>query len=218
MLRACRQFSTAPALRSRIGSAPILMPEGVSITVVPKTFDPVAQLRMSVDKHRNGKPKVYLTKTALIEGPRGRLQLDLADFVHVRNDSGVASVRVDAPTRKHQRAMWGTSRGLLSNAVTGVTEGHLCILKLVGTGFRAAVDGNRLVLRVGFSIPRVAEIPEGITVKVPVPHRVLIEGADKQQVKLLAARVRAFRKPEPYKGKGIFVDDETIKLKQKKIK
>lgn len=213
-----RRFSTARALFSHIGSAPIAMLPGASIKIVPKKIDAVTRLRMETDKLRNGKPKIYLTKTAYINGPLGKVELDLADFVRVEQNGGVSEVKVEDPKKKHQRSMWGTSRGLLSNAVTGVTEGHLCILKLVGTGFRAVLEENKLVLRVGFSIPRIVQIPPSIKVSVPVPHRVLIEGPNKQQVKLLAARIRAFRKPEPYKGKGIFVDDETIKLKQKKIK
>ena len=218
MLRHLRSFSTTRTALSNIGSAPIIIPKSAKLSLFNHSVDPVSKLRMDVDKMRNGKPKIYLTKYITVEGPRGKLDVDLADFIKINLENEKATVSVEEPKRKHQRSMWGTSRSLLANAVTGVTEGHLCIVKLVGTGFRAALDGNKLVLRVGFSIPRILEVPAGFEVKVPVPHRIIIEGADKQQIKLFAARLRAFRKPEPYKGKGIFIDEETIKLKQKKIK
>lgn len=215
-----RAFSSTASRLSNIGSAPILLPTGTSINLSERALDEVAALRASVDKLRKGKPKIHLTKQVSVEGPNGKLALDLADFVKVNVEENKAIVNVEEPLLKHQRSMWGTSRSLVANAVTGVNEGHLCIVKLVGTGFRATFDEPKqeISLRVGYSVPRIAKIPEGIKVTVPVPHRIIIEGCDKQKVRLLAAEIRSFRKPEPYKGKGVFVDDETIKLKQKKIK
>lgn len=220
-LRAGRlAFSTGRIYMSNIGSLPILIPSGTSLKLTEQALDEVAAIRASLDKLRNGKPKIHLTQKIEVMGPRGNLSLDLADFVRISVKDNKATVGVEEPLKHHQRAMWGTSRSLVSNAISGVSEGHICIVKLVGTGFRAQLDEkkNQIVLRVGFSIPRTADIPEGVSVSIPVPHRIILEGCDKQKVRLLAAEIRAFRKPEPYKGKGIFIDDETIKLKQKKIK
>lgn len=214
-------------MRSNVGSAPILLPQGIQFKLSPRLVDEVTALRMSVDKLRNGKPKVHITQEMEITGPKGTVTVGLADFVKVDVDESKAVVSVENPTAKHQRSMWGTTRTLINNGINGVSEGHLCIVKFVGTGFRAILEPaqkpefegqQQLSLRVGFCVPQIVPIPQGIDVQVPVPHRVVIEGCDKQKVKLLAAEIRKHRKPEPYKGKGIFVDDETIALKQKKIK
>ncbi|KAH8145354.1 uncharacterized protein LAJ45_10636 [Morchella importuna] len=116
--------------------------------------------------------------------------------------------------------MWGTTRSVLQNLVLGVTEGHSVILRLVGVGYRATVErgGSILNLKVGFSHPVELPVPEGVRCQVPMPTRILLEGCDKVRIKDFAAVVREWRRPEPYKGKGIFVGDETIKLKIKKVK
>jgi large subunit ribosomal protein L6 len=209
---------------SNIGSSPIGVPEGVSVVIKDKMIDEVTRLRMEVESKRRGKPKIFLTQEATITGPLGTVTVDVADFVKVdQSEAGKVKVTVQDPTKKHHRDMWGTTRSLINNGVLGVSEGHLCIVKFVGTGFRAVLEkkpegGEYLSLRVGFCVPQNIDIPEDIKVQVPVPHRLIIEGKDKQQIRLLAARIRALRPPEPYKGKGIFVDNETIKLKQRKIK
>jgi len=184
----------------------------------------VTTLRMELEGRRAGKPKTYLTKTATITGPNGSVSLELADFVNVdTSNPNKVSVTVANAALKHHKQMWGTSRGLLNNGVVGVSEGHIAIVKFVGTGFRALLEKTSkgrqyLSLRVGYCVPISVSIPKDIKVSVPLPHRVVIEGVDKQQVKQLAAKIRKHRPPEPYKGKGIFVDGETIKLKQRKIK
>ncbi|PRT54059.1 54S ribosomal protein L6, mitochondrial [Wickerhamiella sorbophila] len=218
-----RLFSTNRIVRSNIGSSPILLPETAQLKLIPCVLDEVSQMRMELDKKRNGKPRIYLTQQAEITGPKGKVLMDVADFIKVGQDGAKITIEVEEPEKRHQRSMWGTTRTLLSNNIIGVTEGHLCIVKLVGTGFRAQLektgDGKQqLSLRVGYCDAKQVPVPDDLTVTVPVPHRVVIEGCDKQQVKLLAAEIRKFRKPEPYKGKGIFIDNETIKLKQKKIK
>ena len=124
-------------------------------------------------------------------------------------------------------------RAHLSNTISGVTEGHVCILRLVGVGYRASVEPQStlkipqqpeyqgqqfLGLKLGYSHPIEMPVPEGVKASVPQPTRILLEGTDKQVVTAFAARIRKWRVPEPYKGKGIFVNDETIKLKAKKIK
>lgn len=124
----------------------------------------------------------------------------------------------------------GTTRALFQNCITGVSEGHVCILRLVGVGYRATIEktattvsaefpGQEFVsLKVGYSHPIELPIPAGVKASTPQPTRILLEGSEKQVVTQFAAEIRDWRKPEPYKGKGIFVNDETIKLKAKKIK
>jgi large subunit ribosomal protein L6 len=126
--------------------------------------------------------------------------------------------------------MWGTVRAYLHNHIVGVSEGHTAILRLVGVGYRATVEstattvepeyeGQKFVnLKVGYSHPIELGIPKGVTASTPQPTRILLEGIEKEVVKQFAAKIRKWRVPEPYKGKGIFVDDETIRLKAKKIK
>jgi len=121
-------------------------------------------------------------------------------------------------------------RTLVQNSVSGVSEGHVCILRLVGVGYRATIEetattkqpeypGQKFVnLKLGFAHPVEMPIPQGVKASVPQPTRILLEGCDKQAVTQFAAEIRRWRKPEPYKGKGIFVNDETIKLKGKKAK
>jgi large subunit ribosomal protein L6 len=121
----------------------------------------------------------------------------------------------------------GTSWAYLNNFVTGVSEGHTAILRLVGVGYRATVERRRakeqypgqkfLCVKLGFTHPVEEGIPEGVTVTVPAPTRILIEGVDREVIMSFAGRVRLWRKPEPYKGKGVFINDETIKLKSKNI-
>lgn len=127
-------------------------------------------------------------------------------------------------------ASTGTTRAYLQNHLMGVSEGHTCILRLVGVGYRATIEksavtvspefeGQQFVsLKVGYSHPIELPVPKGVRATTPQPTRIMLEGIDKEVVKSLAARIRKWRVPEPYKGKGIFVDAETIKLKAKKIK
>lgn len=137
------------------------------------------------------------------------------------------SLAVEDRTIKKQREMWGTMWSLLKGHITGVSEGHTAILRLVGVGYRATVEdrpqlaeypGQKFVcLKLGFTHPVELGVPEGVKATTPQPTRILLEGINKEVVMSFAAKIRRWRKPEPYKGKGIFVNDETIKLKQKKI-
>ena len=127
-------------------------------------------------------------------------------------------------------SLLGTTRAYLHNHIMGVSEGHTTILRLVGVGYRATVEDSAVTvspeypdqkfvsLKVGYSHPIELGIPRGLKASTPQPTRILLEGVEKQGVKEFAAKIRQWRVPEPYKGKGIFVDDETIKLKAKKIK
>ena len=124
----------------------------------------------------------------------------------------------------------GTTRAYINNHILGVSEGHIALLRLVGVGYRASVEATSKILkaeyegqqyvnlRLGYAHPIDMAIPEGIKVTIPQPTRILLEGADRQALMQFAAEIRKWRRPEPYKGKGIFVNDETIKLKAKKIK
>lgn len=126
--------------------------------------------------------------------------------------------------------MWGTTRSYLANHILGVSEGHTAILRLVGVGYRATIEPSAVTvkpeypgqlfvnLKLGYTHPIELGVPMGMKVSTPVPTRILLEGIDKEVVNSFAASIKKWRKPEPYKGKGIFVDDETIKLKPKKIK
>lgn len=139
-----------------------------------------------------------------------------------RNGNGYNNARL---TR-----MTGTVRAYLQNHILGVSEGHAAILRLVGVGYRATVEGSAqtktaeypgqqfVSLKVGYSHPIELGVPKGVKASTPQPTRILLEGIEREVVKQFAAEIRAWRKPEPYKGKGIFVNDETIKLKAKKIK
>lgn len=170
--------------------------------------------------------------TVRIKGPLGELSMDVPHYVNINTDSGQSgpTLTIQDSTDAKQRAMWGTTRAYLQNHITGVSEGHSAILSFVGVGFRASVEdsattvkpefpGQKFVnLKVGYSHPVELGIPKGITASTPQPTRLLLEGPEKDVLKQFAANIRKWREPEPYKGKGIFVDGETIKLKNKKIK
>lgn len=167
-----------------------------------------------------------------VNGPLGQLTLNIPPFVKITHDQEQrkAKLTVDDPEVPHQRAMWGTTRAHLQNHVLGVSEGHICILSLVGVGYRASIEstattvapqypGQQFVnLKVGYSHPIELGVPQGVKASTPQPTRILLEGIDKRVVTQFAAEIRQWRKPEPYKGKGIFVNGETIRLKNKKIK
>jgi len=145
-------------------------------------------------------------------------------------ESRKITLGVGDPKVAHQRAMWGTMRAHMQNYIAGVSEGHVCILRLVGVGYRATIENSAITkkleypgqqfvsLKLGYAHPIEMPVPMGVKASVPQPTRILLEGCDKQIVSHFAAEIREWRKPEPYKGKGIFVNDETIRLKAKKIK
>jgi large subunit ribosomal protein L6 len=171
---------------SRIGKAPISIPEKVNITFTPPTL--------------------------VVQGPKGSLQLAVSDLISIEMDE--AQIRVlTAGDHRKSRAMHGLTRTLIQNMVTGVTAGFTKSLEIQGVGYRAESDKGNLTLNVGYSNPVVMPIPEGLTVDVEKNTLIHVRGIDKQQVGELAAQIRRVRKPEPYRGKGIRYLGEQIRRK-----
>lgn len=156
-------------------------------------------------------------QTVSIKGSKGQLELDVHPAVAVDYQDNVLRVKpVDGVA--NGVAFSGTMRSLLSNMVQGVTEGFEKRLTIIGVGYRAAVKGSTLDLSLGFSHPVIYSLPEGITAETPSPTEVVIKGIDKQKVGQVAAEIRAFRPPEPYKGKGVRYSDEHVRRKEAKKK
>jgi len=152
-----------------------------------------------------------------VKGPLGSLTQALTGLVKIENDNGTLNVK-PADESREANAMSGTIRALVNNMVNGVTKGFEKKLTLVGVGFRAAAQGDKLNLSLGFSHPVVHQMPEGIKVETPTQTEILIKGIDRQRVGQVAAEVRAYRSPEPYKGKGVRYADEVVVIKETKKK
>jgi large subunit ribosomal protein L6 len=152
-----------------------------------------------------------------VKGPLGSLVQPLNGLVKVENNGGTLTFDVVDDSRE-SNAMSGTLRALVNNMVTGVTKGFEKKLTLVGVGYKAQAAGDKLNLSLGFSHPVVHVLPAGVSAATPTPTEILIKGIDRQQVGQVAAEVRAYRSPEPYKGKGVRYADEVVKLKETKKK
>jgi len=176
---------------SRIGKKPVAIPGGVTATV-------------------NG-------QEVMVKGPKGELKHVLVDSVMAKLDKGELEVTPREDT-KEARAMWGMSRTLIANLVAGVTEGFTKKLEITGVGYRAALQGANLQLQLGYSHDIAYPIPQGIQIQVPKPTEIIITGIDKQKVGQVAAEIRRYRPPEPYKGKGIKYAGEFILRKEGKKK
>ena len=176
---------------SRIGKRAVPVPAGVTATI------------------DNG--------TLSVKGPKGTLSLQLRDEISYTVEGDGISVK-PANDTKQARAFWGMQRTLVQNLVTGVSEGFTKKLLITGVGYRAAAQGRNLKLQLGYSHDVNIDVPEGIDVKTPDATTVEISGSDKQKVGQLAAEIRRWRKPEPYKGKGIKYDGEFIFRKEGKKK
>lgn len=162
--------------------------------------------------------EINLTAASItVKGPQGALTQPLTSLVKVEHADGKLQVAAVGESMKSQ-AMSGTTRALLANMVLGVTKGFERKLTLVGVGYRAQAQGNKLSLSLGFSHPLEHVMPEGVRVETPSQTEILIKGADKQKVGQVAADVRAYRSPEPYKGKGVRYADEVVSLKETKKK
>jgi large subunit ribosomal protein L6 len=176
---------------SRIGKKPVEVPQGVTATV-------------------DG-------QTVTAKGPKGELKFVVNDDVLVKMEGG--SIKVDPRNQtKQARSKWGMSRTMVVNILSGVKNGFEKRLEINGVGYRAAMQGKNLQLALGFSHDVVYQVPEGITVSVPKPTEIVIAGIDKQKVGQVAAEIRKYRGPEPYKGKGVKYADETIFRKEGKKK
>lgn len=162
--------------------------------------------------------EVTITATSItVKGPLGTMTLSLNGLVKVENVNGTLSFDVVDDSRE-SNAMSGTLRALVNNMVVGVTKGFEKKLSLVGVGYKAQAAGDKLNLSLGFSHPVVHAMPAGVTVATPTPTEIVIKGIDRQKVGQVAAEVRAYRAPEPYKGKGVRYVDEVVKLKETKKK
>jgi large subunit ribosomal protein L6 len=156
-------------------------------------------------------------ESVTVKGPKGQLAMPLNPAVRLVEEDGTWGVKYSA-ARSQNIALAGTMRALLGNMVTGVSEGFERKLELVGVGYRAQVQGQSLNLTLGFSHPVNYPVPEGVSIETPSQTEVIIRGIDKQKVGQVAAEIRAFRPPEPYKGKGVRYSDERVVLKEAKKK
>lgn len=174
---------------------------------------------------RIGKKTIALDKASVtvveglvtVKGPKGELKRALPELVAVEVNDGVLSV-TRANDSKQARALHGLVRSLVANMVEGVNNGFTKSLELVGVGYKASVQSNKLTLNVGYSHPVEIDAPAGVTLEIETPTKVLVKGIDKELVGNLAAKIRAVRKPEPYKGKGIKYSGEVIRRKAGKAK
>lgn len=176
---------------SRIGKKPIPVPSGVTVAIDGQTVH--------------------------VKGPKGELQSAFSDLVAMSMADGEVKVE-PRDESKEARALWGLSRTLIANMVTGVTTGFTKSLEITGVGYRAAVQGRDLRLNLGYSHDVVYPIPEGVSIVTPKPTEIQVSGIDKQRIGQVAAEIRAWRKPEPYKGKGVRYAGEHIFRKQGKKK
>ena len=171
---------------SRIGKQPIPVPSGVEV-------------------HIDG-------STVTVKGPKGELSRTLVDIITVEMADGALLVKRPDDSRT-ARSLHGLSRTLVSNMVVGVSEGYFKNLEIVGVGYRAAMKGSDIELQLGFSHPVVIVAEPGITFEVPAPTKITVRGIDKQRVGQVAADIRKWRKPEPYKGKGVRYEGEHVRRK-----
>ena len=172
---------------SRIGRAPVAIPAGVEINVADNNV-------------------------VTVKGPKGTLTQQFNANMTITVEGNVVTV-ARPNDLKENRALHGLTRSLLNNMVVGVTEGYKKTLEVNGVGYRVALEGNKLVMNLGFSHQVIMEAPAGITVEVPNPNQIIVSGFDKQLVGQFAANIREKRPPEPYKGKGIKYSDEVIRRK-----
>lgn len=171
---------------SRIGKNPITIPDNVKINLNSNVIN--------------------------VEGPKGKLELTLRPEVSIDIKDNILTVKRKSESKIH-KSMHGLFRMLIFNMVVGVTKGFQKKLEIIGTGYRASVEGKKLILNIGYSYPYTLDIPEGINITVENNTNVLIEGINNQVVGEVAAKIRKMRPPEPYKGKGIKYSDEIIKRK-----
>jgi large subunit ribosomal protein L6 len=171
---------------SRIGRLPVVVPAGVDVTIDGRSVS--------------------------VRGPKGKLSLEVAEPIEINHSDGIITVTRPSDEGK-VRALHGLSRTLVANMVTGVTEGYSKTLEIVGVGYRVQAKGGGVEFSLGFSHPVPVIPPDGVTLRVETPTRLVVEGIDKQQVGEVAANIRKLRKPDPYKGKGVRYAGEQIRRK-----
>ena len=176
---------------SRIGKQPVELPSGVTASLSGQTIE--------------------------VKGPKGTRSFTANDEIEIKVDGNTVTVAPRGPS-KRARQQWGMSRTMVANLAQGVSSGFKKELELSGVGYRAAMQGKDLKLSLGYSHEVIFEVPEGVSVSVPKPTEIIVEGADQQQVGQVAANIREWRKPEPYKGKGIRYKGEYIFRKEGKKK
>jgi len=176
---------------SRVGKYPVVIPSGVTVTLAGKSLT--------------------------VKGKLGELKIDTTDDVETSVTDGKVWVKAKSET-KRARAQWGTTRATINNMIKGVSQGYKKTLDITGVGFKAAAQGRKLTLNLGFSHDVVYAVPAGIDVKTPTPVQIEVSGTDRQKVGQVAAEIRAYKQPEPYKGKGIRYSDEFILRKEAKKK
>ncbi|VEU22765.1 DEKNAAC103841 [Brettanomyces naardenensis] len=209
-----RSFSCSTAALSHIGSNPVFVPPDVKIEtndfLIPKVIP-------------KGRESISLSKLLTIRGPRGVVDIEVPEFLRLQERENHVIVGVDNPSVKIQKSLWGTMRALINNGVIGVTEGHMTVLRFKGTGYRVMLEkddkGTEWVkMKIGKCDLQGLPIPEGIKCSVPTTTLLVLEGCNKQQLNLFAGRLRNMHPPEPYKGKGIYMNGEDVRLKSKKVK
>jgi large subunit ribosomal protein L6 len=176
---------------SKIGKKAVAVPKGVTATIEGSEFK--------------------------AKGPKGELRLPLGDKVKAKIDNGMISVAATGESKQH-KAAWGFTRAMIANLIKGVDKGYEKKLEITGVGYRAAVQGKNLQLALGYSHDVVFAIPDGIAIVTPKPTEIIVTGIDRQKVGQVAAEIRSFRPPEPYKGKGVKYSDEFIFRKEGKKK
>jgi large subunit ribosomal protein L6 len=174
---------------SRVGKKPIVIPTGVTVTLN--------------------------NNTVTVKGPKGELTRTFHSDITISVEENVVTITRPSDAKEH-RALHGTTRAVLANMIEGVSTGFTRGLELIGVGYRAQKQGTKLVLNVGYSHPVEIEAEEGLEIEVPANTRIIIRGTDKERVGALAANIRGVRPPEPYKGKGIRYEGETVRRKEGK--
>jgi large subunit ribosomal protein L6 len=175
---------------SRVGRLPIAIPAGVTVTVTPDNV-------------------------VTVKGPKGELVKAMHKDINIAVEDNQVVVTRPSEQKQH-RALHGLTRALINNMVVGVTQGYSKTLELIGVGYRAQLQGSKLVMNLGYSHPVEIEAVEGVTFKVDGTTKVIVEGINKEKVGAVAADIRSWREPEPYKGKGIKYSDEVIRRKEGK--
>ncbi|CEP14919.1 hypothetical protein [Parasitella parasitica] len=216
-LFASRQIHQSKPVTSHIGRQPIAYSNDIT---VEHDMTLITEPRI---------PSEFNNTTLTVTGPLGKLQLPIKPFVKIKlisapkddpNAENILHLSVQDDKIKQQKAMWGTTRALINNAIIGVSDGFKVYLRLVGVGYRGMLENNGKVLslKLGYSHPIQMELPEGVNCSVPAPNRIILQGTNLQHVTEFAAKVQRWRMPEPYNQKGIFINDETIKKKEGKKK